>query len=108
MRNSRSAGLASMMAAAAISMIGAGMAGNGAMQANVIQATPSGVSTKQQPAERTKAPRGLDNYAGLFGGFGSGSRGRNRARGPGWTNAHAKRVARKTRAVKAHRARSKS
>ena len=37
----------------------------------------------------------------------TGSRGTRRAAGPGWSNAHAQRVARKTRNVKRHRATSK-
>jgi hypothetical protein len=44
---------------------------------------------------------------GGFEGFPSGSRGSSRATGPGWTNAHAKRLARKARNVKRHRATSR-
>jgi hypothetical protein len=45
-----------------------------------------------------------------FGGvmnFPTVSRGISRARGPGWTNAHARRVARKARNIKRHRATAK-
>jgi hypothetical protein len=48
---------------------------------------------------------------GSFAGGGiscpTGSRGIDRATGPGWSNAHAKRVASKARNVKRHRAASK-
>lgn len=40
-------------------------------------------------------------------GFGLGSRGSQRRSGPGWTNAHAKRMAVKARNVKRHRASSR-
>lgn len=44
---------------------------------------------------------------GGFGDFPSGSRGSSRATGPGWSHAHAKRLARKARNVKRHRAASR-
>jgi hypothetical protein len=41
--------------------------------------------------------------APIFGGNGFGTRGSERRAGPGWTNRHAQRVAKKTRNVARHR-----
>lgn len=99
-----------MTAAIALALT-AGMAGMG----NGGVVTPHaerGLSTAgqqghQTPADKLAAAGAMDRFTRRFmGGIGN-SRGSQRARGPGWTNAHAKRVARKARSVKAHRARGR-
>jgi hypothetical protein len=53
-----------------------------------------------------KSPAQQRAMAAIFGGMGS-SRGGRRNPGPGWSNAHVKRMARKARNVKANRANHK-
>jgi len=79
-------------------------AGNG--DARTAQAQTN--EAKSQPAERTKAPRGMPSLASIFGNLPKGSRGHQRRAGPGWSNRHVKRMAVKARNVKAHRARSRA
>jgi hypothetical protein len=85
------------------------MAAAGGMTAQVSGASETGANryesrAQSQPIERSKAP-GMPSLASLFrAGIGSGSRGSERRRGPGWTNAHAKRVSVKARNVRRHRA----
>ena len=58
------------------------------------------------PKPAAPAPRAPGNpLASLFGnGFPSGSRGHQRRRGPGWTQAQVQRRARKAKNVRRHRA----
>lgn len=85
------------------------MAAAGGMTAQVSSASEPGANrhesrAQNQPAERNTAP-GMPSLASPFrAGIGSGSRGSERRSGPGWTNAHAKRVALKARNVRRHRA----
>lgn len=110
----RTAGRISASTAAIALMLGfAGLSGGVNTQTNAtqtIQSQTGNTAVAQQPAQPTRGPSGafesMLRMAGLAGR--RGSRGYQRARGPGWTNAHAKRVARKARSVKAHRARSKA
>ncbi len=97
------------MAAALIGMALAGgmTAGNGSVR--TVSAQESTNATQQQPAKPVRASTSFASVMHrVMGGYGSGSRGWQRARGPGWTNAHARRVARKARSVRAHRARSRA
>lgn len=96
-------------AAFAAAIMAAGLAGNTVVVRageNVANATPALANGTKQPAERNKAPTQPEaaNYFGTGAYF--GGRKRRRA-GYGWTNAHARRVARKARAVKRHRSSSK-
>jgi hypothetical protein len=67
----------------------------------------AGTSASSQPAKADRGGLSSRTIQAAFGGYGFGSRGSARRRGPGWTQAHVKRMARKARNVarnrKAHR-----
>jgi len=64
--------------------------------------TATRVGHDSQPAQRNNAPAS-NSLAAFFGGGGYNTRRSQRRAGFGWTNGHAKRVARKARNVKRHR-----
>lgn len=69
-------------------------------------ASPAQAKNNSQPADRNKAP--TQPQAAAPWSTGSYFRGTKRRRaGYGWTNAHARRVYRKARAIKRHRASAK-
>lgn len=98
-------------AAAALLMAMAGMGGMGGTQqpSRAQQVIEAQAGQQQNDQQRSKGPSTMAQamLRQLIGNIPKGSRGHQRARGPGWTNMHAKRVARKARNVKAHRARSR-
>ena len=96
---------ASLMAALALSTMALAPAGNGTMRMTA-EATPTVTNANPQPAHRSGQSPSDTKINRLSGQWARTTRGGKRA-GPGWTNEHAKRVARKARNVKRSRARSK-
>jgi hypothetical protein len=95
----RSAHMALALAAAALSAVPA---------ANPVETRTAtevrAPSERQQPAQRTTSPAIARAVRESFGGWGiNGSRGWQRRRGPGWTQAQVQRMARKKRNQARHR-----
>ena len=91
----------------------AALVGSMAGLTGIVPGQFNGTSAKAQPntnahsGERNTGSRGgffSQDAARLNFGREPNPQTRNRRRGPGWTNAHAKRVSRKARNVKRHRA----
>jgi hypothetical protein len=99
----------SLIGLSALALMGMGSLGTLGSGTYTVGAEPVAKAfeqSKSQPAERNKLP----SHSPLAAFFGSGTyrtRRDQRRAGFGWTNAHAKRVARKARALKRHRATSK-
>jgi hypothetical protein len=96
---------ASLMAALALSTMAMAPAGNGAMRITA-DATATMSNANPQPVHRSGQLPVDTKINRLSGQWARTTRGGKRA-GPGWTNAHAKRVARKARSVKQSRAKSR-
>lgn len=94
---------AALLALATLSAVGAFNAGPGSPGAPAQQITESRTA-RDTPANKQQAPVGNPMRALLGTGNFGNSRGRRRRRGPGWTQAHVQRLARKARNVKRHRA----